>query len=128
MTNTHALIIEDDIMNAEILEFMLNSSGVSCTSIDNPHRVLDIVPQLSNIDVVFLDLEMPGINGYQMLQILRDTLKLTAPIVACTVHTSQIDIARAKGFDGFLGKPLMAERFPEQLERILGGESLWELP
>ena len=128
MANRHALIIEDDSMNAEILEFMLNSSGISCTNINNPHHVLEIVPQLSNIDVVFLDLEMPGIDGYQMLQILRENLQLAVPVIACTVHTSQIDIARMKGFDGFLGKPLMAERFPEQIARILGGESIWELP
>ena len=128
MSNTHALIIEDDCTNAEILEFMLKSSGISCTNISNPHQVLDVVPQVSNIDVIFLDLEMPGIDGYQILQMLKTDLQITVPIVACTVHTSQIDIARVKGFNSFLGKPLLAERFPDQLNRILSGEPVWELP
>jgi CheY-like chemotaxis protein len=128
MSNVHALIVEDDAMNAEVLEFMLNASGATCTIVKNPADVLQVVPQLDKIDVAFVDLEMPGINGYQILQILKDTLGLTVPTVACTVHTSQIDIARMKGFDSFLGKPLMAERFSDQLSRILKGEQVWELP
>jgi CheY-like chemotaxis protein len=128
MSNIHALIIEDDPMNAEVLEFMLTASGATSTIISNPADVMEAVPQLGRIDVVFVDLEMPGINGYQMLTMLKNDLGLTAPMVACTVHTSQIDIARTKGFDSFLGKPLMAERFPAQLERILSHKSVWELP
>lgn len=128
MSDIHALIIEDDTMNAEVLEFMLNASGATCTIIQNPVDVLEAVPQLGGIDVVFVDLEMPGIDGYQILQMLKIDLGLTAPIVACTVHTSQIDIARVKGFNSFLGKPLLAERFPDQLDRILRGEPVWELP
>jgi len=128
MADIHALIIEDDTMNAEVLEFMLKASGATCTTIQNPADVLEIVSQLVSVDVVFVDLEMPGIDGYQILQMLQNDLQLTAPIVACTVHTSQIDIARVKGFSSFLGKPLVAERFPDQLNRILDGEPVWELP
>jgi CheY-like chemotaxis protein len=128
MADIHALIIEDDTMNAEVLEFMLHTSGATCTIIQNPVDVLEIVPQIDRIDIVFLDLEMPGIDGYQILQTLRNDLQLTAPIVACTVHTSQIDVARGKGFSSFLGKPLVADRFADQLKKILNGESVWELP
>jgi two-component system cell cycle response regulator DivK len=35
--------------------------------------------------------------------------------------------ARASGFDGFLGKPLDADRFPDQIRRILAGEPVWEM-
>jgi two-component system cell cycle response regulator DivK len=35
--------------------------------------------------------------------------------------------ARAAGFDGFLGKPLDPDRFPDQIRRILGGEEVWDL-
>jgi hypothetical protein len=34
----------------------------------------------------------------------------------------------ALGFDGFLGKPLDSARFPEQLDRILAGKPVWEIP
>jgi len=35
--------------------------------------------------------------------------------------------ARASGFDGFLGKPIDPDRFPDQITRILTGESVWEM-
>jgi two-component system cell cycle response regulator DivK len=35
--------------------------------------------------------------------------------------------ARGAGFDGFLGKPLDPDLFPEQIRRILSGESVWEM-
>jgi two-component system cell cycle response regulator DivK len=34
--------------------------------------------------------------------------------------------AKKSGFDGFLGKPLNPDRFPEQIRRLLAGEHVWE--
>jgi two-component system cell cycle response regulator DivK len=50
------------------------------------------------------------------------------PIIAVTAEASQdqMNKARESGFDGFLGKPLDPDRFPEQIRRILNGESVWE--
>ena len=57
-----------------------------------------------------------------------DRLK-RVPIVAVTAEasTEQMDKARASGFDGFLGKPLDPDRFPDQIRRILVGELVWDL-
>jgi two-component system cell cycle response regulator DivK len=38
-----------------------------------------------------------------------------------------MDRARAAGFDGFLGKPLDPDRFPDQIQKILNGQPVWEL-
>jgi two-component system cell cycle response regulator DivK len=50
------------------------------------------------------------------------------PIIAVTAEASleQMNKARDSGFDGFLGKPLDPDRFPEQIRRILSGEPVWE--
>jgi two-component system cell cycle response regulator DivK len=50
-------------------------------------------------------------------------------VIAVTAEASQeqINKARASGFDGFLGKPLDPDRFPEQIRRILANESVWEM-
>ena len=50
------------------------------------------------------------------------------PIVAVTAEASveQMNKAREAGFDGFLGKPLDPDRFPDQIRRILNGEQVWE--
>ena len=79
-------------------------------------------------DVVFLDIESPTGNGYTLIEHLREMDVLNeVPIVAYSVHVSEIEVARRAGFDGFLGKPLDADRFSDQLQRILAGESVWEI-
>jgi CheY-like chemotaxis protein len=76
--------------------------------------------------VIFLDLEMPGIDGYPMLSYLKNDDRFNnVPVVAYTVHMSEMNVARQKGFHSFLGKPLDADLFPEQLAAILRGEHVW---
>jgi two-component system cell cycle response regulator DivK len=128
MANVHALIIDDNAYNVEVLQRLLATSGHSFTTLQDPLRLEDVASELDQIDIVFLDLEMPKRSGYEMLQILRDDLGLTVPVVAYTVHTSEMNEARALGFDGFLGKPLDPNRFPDQLAHLLAGQSVWETP
>ncbi len=122
----HALIIDDDADNVEILAELLSDENVDCTAIQNPQLVQEALEGLEQLDVIFLDLEMPGLNGYELLEILKNDLELSVPIVAYTVHLSETVTARKMGFDCFLGKPLDGSRFPDQLRRILDGESVWE--
>jgi two-component system, cell cycle response regulator DivK len=126
MSKLHALIIDDNKDNLGILAQLLSLEGVSHTGINNPARVKDALTQLERVDIVFLDLEMPGIDGYNVLKMLKaDARFKTVPVVAYTVHVSEINTARQLGFHSFLGKPLDADRFPEQLARILRGEHVW---
>jgi len=128
MNNSHALIIDDDKNNLEVLAGLLTAQGLTYTAVKDPTKVAAELQKLPRVDVVFCDLEMPRMNGYQMLAMLREQLDPSALIIACTVHISEIDVTRKIGFDGFLGKPLDAERFPNQLKSILNGRSVWELP
>lgn len=128
MTKEHALIIDDNPYNTEVLERLLSALGKTFTTLLDPTRLEEVMSRLDQIDIVFLDLEMPKRNGYQIFQFLKGDLRLPAPVVAYTVHTSEMDEARAFGFDGFLGKPLDPARFPEQLARLLAGKPVWEIP
>ena len=128
MTNPHALIIDDDKNNLEVLAGLLAVQGLTYTAVKDPAKVAAELQTVPRIDVVFCDLEMPRMNGYQMLAMLREQLDPSTLIIACTVHVSEIDVTRKIGFDGFLGKPLDAERFPHQIKNILSGRSVWELP
>lgn len=124
----HALIIDDDPSNIEVLAELLSIEGVAYTGILDP-RVLDTdIPQLGQVDVVFLDLEMPKIDGYQVFEYLRTLAEMrNVPIVAYTVHVNEINTVRQMGFNGFLAKPLDDDQFPDQLARILRGESVWKV-
>ncbi len=127
MSQTHALIIEDNARNVQVLGSLLSKQGVSHTDILNSTLVASALPDLGPVDVVFLDLEMPGLNGYDILKVLQsDPHFASVPIIACTVHANEINNAHQLGFHSFLSKPLDSDRFPDQLARILRGERVWE--
>jgi two-component system cell cycle response regulator DivK len=122
---SHALVIDDNAQNVKVLVQLLVKQGLRCTEVSDPRQLASMLPSLRNVDVVFLDLQMPGLDGYAVKDLLREQLGGT-PIVAYTVHVSEINVVQQMGFDGFLGKPLDHTRFPDQLARILNGEAVWE--
>ncbi|MEP7285811.1 MAG: response regulator [Chloroflexota bacterium] len=126
MSHTTALIVDDNLQNLKVLAQLLTKQGVTCVEVANPTKLQNLLPTMEHVDLVFLDLEMPGLDGFGVKNMLRAELGETIPIIACTVHVSEIGVVRQMGFDGFLGKPLDNARFPEQLARILNGEAVWD--
>jgi two-component system cell cycle response regulator DivK len=127
MTTLHALVIDDQASNLEVLGRLLNKEGVAYTSLNSSAGLSATISQLGQIDIVFLDLEMPGqAHYYDTLRELKSHPNLAhTPIIAYTVHTSEIDAVRLAGFDGFLAKPIKAGQFPTHLQCILNGEQVW---
>lgn len=123
----HALLIDDDQFNLEVLNRFLTHEGIVCSNVQNVQHIRSIITSATPIDLVFLDLEMPHMDGYEVFRLLRSTLGTAVPIVACTVHVNEISTARELGFTGFIGKPLDQKRFPQQVKQILQGEAVWEL-
>lgn len=127
MSQQHALVIDDNSKNVAILTRLLAEQGLSSTQITNPKTLDTVLDTLSQLDVVFCDLEMPGVTGFQVLNKLKADARFQhVPVVAYTVHISEIGIANQKGFDSFVGKPIDPDKFPGQLERILNGQPVWE--
>lgn len=125
MAQKHALVIDDDAFSLEVLERLLGAEGVSCTTVQDPTNVSAIIEEVGHFDVIFLDFEMPKMDGYRLFEVLRARFGVGVPIVACTVHTSEIDVAHNLGFHSFIGKPIEAEHFPGQLTKILHNEPVW---
>lgn len=125
MSQLHALVIDDNAQNRKVLAQLLAKQGVNSTEIPDPRKLADALPDMGPVNVVFLDLEMPGLDGYDVKNLLRSHLGDT-PIIAYTVHVSEMNVVKQQGFDGFLGKPVDNARFPDQLARILNGQPVWE--
>lgn len=125
MSSAQALVIDDNPQGLKVLAQMLLKQGVESVEVRDPTTLADLLPTLGEIDVVFLDLEMPGLDGYAVKELIRSQLG-ELPIIAYTVHISEMHVVRQLGFDGFIGKPLDHVRFPEQLARILRHESVWD--
>jgi CheY-like chemotaxis protein len=108
------------------MQRFLDKEGISYTTITETTSLETVLTQLQHVDIVLLDLEMPKRDGYEVIDTLRNYLGSGVPIVACTVHTAEINRTRKLGFSGFIAKPLDMDRFSEQVRRILSGEPIWE--
>ena len=125
----HALLIDDNQDNLDVLTQLLELEGVDVTRINHPARLDSVLEIDAGFDVVFIDLEMPHRNGYEVMAHLRQhNSTAQAAMVAYTVHISEIGTVRDKGFDGFIGKPVNADEFPQELQNILNGQAVWSLP
>lgn len=130
--NATILIVEDNPDNMRITVELLEDLEVA--HVDGRvagwqlFRMLRTTP-LPHVHLILLDLQIPGEDGFGVLKRIRATPELKdVLVVAVTANVSVRDVnhARQAGFDGFIGKPLCFERFPQQITRILAGESIWE--
>jgi len=124
------LVVEDNVSNFVLIARMLGYLGIHCEWKTSGYEVVEYADTLPRLDLVLMDIRLPYEDGYGALKKIRASERLkSTTIVAVTAEASpeQIKKARAAGFDGFLGKPLDPDRFPEQIQRILNGEEVWEL-
>ncbi|NNJ13321.1 response regulator [Chloroflexales bacterium ZM16-3] len=133
LRDASVIVVEDNADNLYILMDILKEDvGVThcnaCTSGRQLFTLLEMLPE-TNIDLILLDIQIPYEDGYTVLHQIRGTPRLhQTTVVAVTANVMPQDVVRARtaGFDGFIGKPIDSDRFPSQIRRILGGESVWE--
>ena len=124
------LVVEDNVSNFVLIARMLGYLGIHCEWKTSGYEVVEYADTLPRLDLILMDIRLPYEDGYGALKKIRQSERLKeTPIVAVTAeaNSEQIKKARAAGFDGFLGKPLDPDRFPDQIRQILKGEAVWEL-
>lgn len=126
----HVLVVEDNMRNFVLVARMLAYMGVQrCEWKTSGWQVAQFADTLPRVDLILMDIHLPYEDGYQALTKVRANARLKDTlIVAITADASEEQLRRAQnaGFDGFLGKPLDPDRFPEQIRRILNGDPVWE--
>jgi two-component system cell cycle response regulator DivK len=125
------LVVEDNLNNFLLITRLLAYLGVKqCEWKASGWQVLEFVDSLPKVDLILMDIHLPEEDGYQALAKLRAHPKFAdTNIVAVTAEATESNLqrARAAGFNGFIGKPLDPDRFPDQIKQILQGEEVWEL-
>jgi len=115
------LVIEDNVANLELVKYLLEYGG---------HEVLTAADGLEGLaavrrehpDLVICDLQMPLMDGYEVLQALRgDPSVAPTPIIAVTAFSMPDDQRKVlvAGFDAYMSKPIEPEAFVAQIEAFL---------
>ncbi len=124
------LVVEDNVSNFVLIARMLGFLGIHCEWKTSGYEVVEYADTLPRVDLVLMDIRLPYEDGYGALRKIRQSSRLRdVPVMAVTAEASpeQMDKARKSGFNGFLGKPLDPDRFPDQIQRMLSGQAVWEL-
>lgn len=127
------LYVEDDGYSRKIMQILLEQRmKIPIIRIfEDSFNFMERVTTLGFVpDVVFLDIHVQPIGGFEMLKILRGLNQYNnSRIVALTasVMNEEVNQLRTAGFDGCLAKPIDLPTFPETFARILGGETIWRI-
>ena len=130
------LIAEDNEFNAQLIRQLLQRRGHRVTVAVNGIDALALATRGVH-EIMFLDLHMPGLDGFEVIQKIRARERSTGghlPVVALTARSRNEDRDRclASGMDEFLGKPVHAGALWAALERVtpllVRAERAWPLP
>jgi CheY-like chemotaxis protein len=119
------LVVEDDKVNQRVITLMLDRLGVQCHVVEDGATALSVLEQ-GEWDLVFMDCQLPGIDGYETTRRARAQFgERTPPIVALTanVRPEDRDACRAAGMVDFLAKPVRVDALRACLTRWLRGAS-----
>jgi CheY-like chemotaxis protein len=117
------LIVEDSPDNMKLFRTILRLKGHEVTGLPGGEGLLDAIEKESP-DLVLMDIQLPGKDGFALLQDIRGSGHSKVRVIALTAHAMTGDRERAldAGFDGYITKPIDIRSFPEQVQRALRGE------
>ena len=113
------LLVEDNDENRELLAHMLRSRGADVVAFGTGREALDAAARLA-FDLVLLDVQMPEMDGYQVLRRIRSLPNgHTLPVVALTALTSELvrEKCEAEGMNDFVSKPVTLARIAELVQK-----------
>jgi CheY-like chemotaxis protein len=119
------LIVEDSPDNMKLFRSLLTLKGHEVTGLPGGDGLLDALAS-SSPELVLMDIQLPGKDGFTLLQEIRESPYRALRVIALTAHAMAGDRERAlqAGFDGYITKPIEIRLFPEQVRRALQGEAL----
>ena len=125
------LVVEDNLQNTVLISRLLDFMGVRQYEWKaSSWQMSEAIDRMPQVDLVLLDLHLPHEDGFAVLaKIRKDPRTANSRVVAVTsdAHPETMEQAREAGFDGFLGKPIDPDSFPEQITEILQGKGIWHL-
>ena len=103
------LVVDDEILSRRAVSYALEKAGLKAASVEDPQTALNQVGE-KQFDLIFLDVQMPGIDGFELCTKIRGIpLNKTTPVIFVTNLNDLKSRARSSlsGGNDFIAKPFM---------------------
>ncbi|MAW65465.1 MAG: hypothetical protein CMD18_04635 [Flavobacteriales bacterium] len=119
------LIAEDNPINLVYITGVLEKYNFTFKTVTNGQEAIDALKEYAEYSAVFMDLQMPEVDGYEATKIIREDLKLQLPIIALTANAFPEDKRKVikSGMNGFVSKPFEPNDLFRELKRVLDIDS-----
>ncbi len=118
--SNHILIVEDEEHLAKGIKYNLEAEGYRVTAVGNGPAALRFVEKHPKVDLIILDLMLPGMSGYAVCESLREAGR-NMPVLILSARTLAED--RARGFDvganQYMMKPFDLDEFVSRVKNLL---------
>jgi two-component system, sensor histidine kinase len=110
------LSVEDDEANQFLMQLLLRKIGCSFDLAENGQEAVDKV-KANKFNLIFMDLRMPVLDGFEATEIIRKDIDKTVPIVAVSAHVLKevVDKCFAVGMNAFIAKGIEIKKFEREL-------------
>jgi PAS domain S-box-containing protein len=117
------LIAEDEQSNFFFLSEVLSETGAKIIHVEDGLAAVKYCETDHNIDVVLMDIKMPGLNGYEATKKIK-AIRPDLPVIAQTAYAFSDDLQKAiaAGCDDYIAKPVLKEFLLEKLSLIFNRE------
>lgn len=118
------LHVEDIEFNREIIQLYFENKNFELKDAETGNKAIEILKNYKP-DLILMDIQLPGLNGYETARIIKNTKNLTSiPIIAITANATSEEIAKYKSiFDDYLTKPILENKLFETLKKYLNIDS-----
>lgn len=120
---TRILVVEDNPTNQLVIEGLLRSLGISVDLVGNGEEAITALQAMSHYDLVFMDCQMPVLDGYEATSIIRSKAKRVInsliPIIAMTANAMAGDKQKCldSGMNDYLSKPIEPEKVISMIKK-----------
>ncbi len=122
LTGRRVLIVDDDVRNVYALTSALEDHGLEVVCASGGQRGLELLSAMKDVDLVLMDIMMPGMDGYETIRAIRaDPVHADVPIVALTAKAMRGDREEslAAGASDYVTKPVHVDQLLDTLREWL---------
>ena len=127
MSATRVLVVEDNDMNMQLVEYLLEEGGYEIVKATSGEEALSVTRDTASMpDLILMDIHLPGMDGLSVVRAMKgDDRTSHVPILALTAHAMRGDKDRflEAGCDGYISKPIDVKTFISSIETYLPGRN-----